>query len=223
MTKNNLRKIFLSKRKSLSLNLLQEKSKAISQNFFEHFDLCKIKKVHVFLPILRQNEINTWFIINEITQNYSHITPIISKSNFQTCNMESYILNTNTKMVENKMGIWEPTNAVKCPDKLIDMILMPLLCFDKQGFRVGYGKGFYDRFLAKCRPDIIKIGLSLFEPVTKIDDVDVNDVRMDFCITTEPVCDNLEPDLCSTDFIGGYSHLTPSGFVHLWKFLTPKG
>ncbi|MEN8215453.1 MAG: 5-formyltetrahydrofolate cyclo-ligase [Pseudomonadota bacterium] len=185
MNKDKLRKQFLSKRKNLSRNSLQEKSQAISQQFFKHFDLGNIKKLHIFLPILRQNEINTWLIIDEIRQNHSHITPIISKSNFQTYSMESYVLDTNTKIVENSWGIPEPTNAIKCPDDTIDMILMPLLCFDKQGFRVGYGKGFYDRFLPKCRKDIIKIGLSLFESVDKIDDVNENDVRMDFCVKSD--------------------------------------
>ncbi len=183
--KVELRKQFLAKRRNLNLSLLQEKSQAISQNFFQHFDLCKLKKLHLFLPITKQNEINTWFIINEIRQNYSFIIPIASKSNFQTHSMESYILNTDTRIEENNLGIPEPINSVKCPDKLIDMILIPLLCFDKQGFRVGYGQGFYDRFLLKCRKDVIKVGLSLFDPITKIEDIEVNDVKMDFCVMSE--------------------------------------
>ena len=67
------------------------------------------------------------------------------------------------------------------------MILMPLLCFDKQGFRVGYGQGFYDRFLPQCRKDIIKVGLSIFEPIDKIVDVNKIDVKMDFCVITDRV------------------------------------
>ena len=64
--------------------------------------------------------------------------------------------------------------------KSIDMVLVPGLCFDGDGHRVGYGKGFYDRFLKTCRPDCIKIGLSYFEPVESIDDVHEGDVRLDF-------------------------------------------
>jgi 5-formyltetrahydrofolate cyclo-ligase len=185
MTKAQLRKQYLEKRQNLET--LQEKSQAISQNFFNRFELSDIQKLHVFLPILKQNEINTWFILNGIRQNHPHITPIISKSNFKTSEMESYVFDTNTKLVENRWGIPEPIDAIKCPDDTIDMILMPLLCFDKQGFRVGYGKGFYDRFLQKCRTDIIKIGLSLFEPVDNIEDVNEYDVRMDFCVMTQGV------------------------------------
>ena len=156
MTKEQLRKQFLETRKNFDLDSLQENSQAISQNFFNYIDLSDIQKLHVFLPILKQNEINTWFIINGIRQNHPHITPIISKSNLKTSEMDSYVFDTNTKIVENRWGIPEPVDAIKCPDDTIDMILMPLLCFDKQGFRVGYGKGFYDRFLQKCRTDIIK-------------------------------------------------------------------
>ena len=72
-------------------------------------------------------------------------------------------------------------------EKEIDLVLVPLLCFDKKGFRVGYGKGFYDRFLSKCRSDVLKIGLSYFKPVEKIEDVRDFDVALDYCITPKGV------------------------------------
>ena len=139
------------------------------------------------MPIKKQNELNTWIIIKKIQQNYPHISLIISKSDFKTYNMTSYILDSHTKIVENRWGIPEPTQATKCPDDTIDMILIPLLCVDKQGFRVGYGKGFYDRFIQKCRPDIIKIGLSLFEPVDKINNKNDKDLKLDYCVMTNNV------------------------------------
>jgi len=66
-------------------------------------------------------------------------------------------------------------------------VLVPLLSFDKKGFRVGYGKGFYDRFLMQCKSDCIKIGLSYFDPIDVIDDADEFDVPLDFCITPQKV------------------------------------
>jgi 5-formyltetrahydrofolate cyclo-ligase len=187
MTKDKLRKLFLAKRHHLNPELLQEKSQAISQVFFHYFDLNEIKKIHLFLPILKHNEINTWFIIQTLFQNYAHIHPIVSKSHLKTYRMESYVLERMTEMVENRWGIPEPVNAIPCPDEDIDMIIMPLLCFDKQGFRVGYGKGFYDRYLRQCRSNLIKIGLSLFEPVDNIEDVNNYDIKMDFCVMSDNV------------------------------------
>ena len=62
-----------------------------------------------------------------------------------------------------------------------DLVIVPLLAFDKKGYRVGYGKGFYDRFLQNSKT--LKIGLSFFAPTEEIIDVHLNDVRLDKCIT----------------------------------------
>lgn len=188
MTKQQLRKQFSEKRQALEYDTWQENSQAICQNFFTYFDLGDIKKLHIFLPILKQNEINTWLIIQQIFRSYPEITLVTSKSDFKTSSMESYLLEADTKTVENRWGIPEPVAAVKCPDDTIDMILMPLLGFDQRGYRVGYGKGFYDRFLQqRCRTEIIKIGLSQFEPVNEIDDVNEYDVKMNYCVTNRQV------------------------------------
>jgi 5-formyltetrahydrofolate cyclo-ligase len=67
------------------------------------------------------------------------------------------------------------------------MVLIPLLAFDQTGQRVGYGKGYYDRFLANCRPDCIKTGLSFFPAEDKITDTNTFDIAMDFCITPDKI------------------------------------
>jgi 5-formyltetrahydrofolate cyclo-ligase len=183
MSKTQLRQLYLSKRKNLTSTQIDKYSQDISNRFFNHFNLSKIANLHIFLPILKQNEINTWLIIKKLRQNYPNITLITSKSDFQSNTMESYVFEADTQIIESTLGIPEPYNAVKFDDA-IDMILIPLLCFDNSGFRVGYGKGFYDRFLLNCNQNIIKIGLSLFEPIDKIDDVDKFDVKIDFCVNT---------------------------------------
>jgi len=66
-------------------------------------------------------------------------------------------------------------------------VLVPLLCFDRRGHRVGYGRGYYDRFLARCRHDCKKIGLSFFEPLAEIDDVHEGDVELNYCVTPDGV------------------------------------
>ena len=58
---------------------------------------------------------------------------------------------------------------------------------DEKGNRIGYGKGFYDTFLARCRPDTIKIGLSFFKPETRIDGVFKGDIPLNYCVTPEKV------------------------------------
>ena len=67
----------------------------------------------------------------------------------------------------------------------VDVVLVPGLAFDEGGHRVGYGRGFYDRFLALCRPDCLKVGLSYFEPISQITDIHAGDIRLDLLITPE--------------------------------------
>ena len=93
------------------------------------------------------------------------------------------------KLVENKWGILEPSreNQDKIEPKEIDLVIIPLLIFDKNGNRVGYGKGFYDRFLQQCNPKTLKIGICLEDPIEMIKDVDKFDVKMNFCITPNKI------------------------------------
>jgi 5-formyltetrahydrofolate cyclo-ligase len=97
--------------------------------------------------------------------------------------MINVLYDENTILTENNYGIWEPVNGEVIENKKIDMVICPLLSFDKRGYRVGYGKGFYDRFLNKCREDVVKIGLSYFEPEETIDDINEMDVSLNFAIS----------------------------------------
>jgi 5-formyltetrahydrofolate cyclo-ligase len=76
---------------------------------------------------------------------------------------------------------------LEVPATKIDVVFVPLLAFDKKGHRVGYGKGFYDKFLSECKPETIKIGLSFFEPEELISDVFEDDVTLNYCVTPNGV------------------------------------
>jgi 5-formyltetrahydrofolate cyclo-ligase len=182
MTKQQLRQHFSAQRHQLTQQALMTQSDAIAQQFFSGFSLTAIHNVHVFLPILSQNEINTWLIIKAIWRTYPHIFIVTSKTELATGIMSSYHLTPDTQIAENRWHVPEPVNASPIADSAIEMILIPLLCFDKQGYRVGYGKGCYDKFLSHCSPQIIKVGLSLFAPVATIDDIQPHDIKLDYAI-----------------------------------------
>ena len=97
--------------------------------------------------------------------------------------MIAVIVDDNTLFERSKYGIDQPVDGIDMFSTEIDLVIVPLLCFDKKGYRVGYGKGYYDRFLKSCRKDCIKIGFSYFEPIDKIEDVDKFDVKLNYCIT----------------------------------------
>jgi 5-formyltetrahydrofolate cyclo-ligase len=183
MQKRDLRHQMQQKRACYSAAELQEWSSRITGHFFDHFSLPAYKTVHVFLPILRKKEIDTWQIIRQLQMNYAHIRIAVSVSNTVDCTLDHFWLQPETKLQENKWGIPEPVQAQAIAVSEIDMVLVPLLAFDRQGHRVGYGKGFYDRFLAACRPDTVKIGLSLETAVHQVADVHPGDVVLDYVIT----------------------------------------
>ncbi len=112
---------------------------------------------------------------------------VLSKSDFETMLMTHYLLTDNTVIKKNAYNIPEPVDGIEITNNKIEVVFVPLLAFDKKGNRVGYGKGFYDRFLNDCKPDTIKVGLSFFEAEDSIDDVFKNDIKLDYCVTPERV------------------------------------
>ena len=140
---------------------------------------------HLFLTIEEQKEINTEYILQILAGKDKEI--VISKCDFTTLGMTHFLLTDNTKIKKNSYNVPEPIDGLEVPDAKIDIVFVPLLAYDKQGNRVGYGKGFYDNFLSKCKPETIKIGLSFFPPEEKIEDVSESDVKLDFCVTPEGI------------------------------------
>ena len=136
---------------------------------------------HVFLSIMEKKEIDTEFILHLLAGKDKEI--VVSKSDFESLNMSHFLLTDSTKFQKNQYGIPEPVNGLDVPVSKINVVFVPLLAFDTDGNRVGYGKGFYDKFLAECKPETIKIGLSFFEAEDSIDAVFENVVKLDFCIT----------------------------------------
>ncbi|MDQ3713790.1 MAG: 5-formyltetrahydrofolate cyclo-ligase, partial [Acidobacteriota bacterium] len=156
MTKAELRKIYLEKQKSLSDIERKEKSLQIADKFFESFNLENIRFLQVFLAIEKNKEIKTSFIYKRLWRDFPRITTLVSRVDFQTITLENLKFTGDTKLVANKWQILEPVKSDAVEIEEIDAVLVPLLCFDENGFRVGYGMGFYDKFLSQCRTDCLK-------------------------------------------------------------------
>jgi 5,10-methenyltetrahydrofolate synthetase len=176
MTKDEIRKSFLAKRTALSETEVANFSRAICDHFFSSIDLSFLKIAHIFLPIPQKKEPDTWLIIERIRREFSNIQ--LSLPKVVNDQLENYRFEGMHQLEQNKWGIWEPKQGVLTPTTKIDLVLVPLLAVDSTGHRVGYGKGFYDRFLKSCRPDCKKIGLSFFDPIDKIDDLDDHDIPL---------------------------------------------
>lgn len=184
MTKSELRKIYKSKRQALSSETIDNLSLQIANKLLE-LGIWDKSFYHIFLTIEEQQEVNTDFILNILSGKDKNI--IVSKSDFGSGNMTHFLLTDATIIKKNTLNIPEPVDGIQIPNNQIEVVFVPLLAFDKKGHRVGYGKGFYDKFLSECNPEIIKIGLSFFEAETTIKDVFENDMALDFCVTPEKI------------------------------------
>lgn len=185
MDKQALRRLYLQKRVALSEEEYQRRNERIFIQFFKTFTFTTPTVVHCFLPSVRQREVNTYLIIRQL-QTLGNVQIVVPRcASSQT--LTHHWLTPDTALVYNRWGIPEPVDSSSVSPQQIDLVLIPLLAFDQRGYRVGYGKGFYDRFLAQCRPNTRKIGLSLEPPVHVINDVDEYDVALDGCVTPSGV------------------------------------
>ena len=180
MTKKELRKTYKAHRKDLSENQIEDLSLAISNQILK-LPIWDNSFYHIFLAIEEQTEVNTDYVLNILSGKDKNI--LISKSDFETGNMTHFLLTDSTLIKKNDYNIPEPIDGIEISNDKIEVVFVPLLAFDSKGHRVGYGKGFYDRFLANCKPETVKIGLSFFDPEDEINDILESDVRLDYCVT----------------------------------------
>lgn len=184
MTKAELRKKYKALRNNLSLSDVDERSMLIANQLLK-LPIWKYSFYHIFLSIEDQKEVNTEYILSILSGKDKNI--VVSKSDFETRQMTHFLLTDNTKIKKNHYNIPEPIDGIEISNHNIDVVFIPLLAFDKRGNRVGYGKGFYDLFLASCKSETIKIGLSFFDAEEVITDIFEGDIKLNYCVTPKQI------------------------------------
>ncbi len=185
-TKVELRERF----KQVRLLLTKEEEDSLNNDLlskFQQFNWARFSYIHIFLPIEGFKEPDTTLLINWLRKSFPQIQLVVPKSDMGSLTMHHYAWEEDLVLELNKWGIAEPKAGKVVLAEQLDVVILPLLAFDRMGNRVGYGKGFYDRFLSVCRPDCLKVGLSLFEPVDLIEDINPLDVPLDYCITPNTI------------------------------------
>jgi len=182
LNKQQLRKTYLVKRQQLSPQEYAELNRQLLAGF-QQLDLSGVKYLHSYLPIPAKKEPDTRLLIDWLKLKHPDIKLVYPQTDFTDHSMRHFVDDARLVLAENMFGITEPIAGNDVGVAEIDMVIVPLLAFDKQGYRVGYGKGFYDRFMAQCKPSARFIGLSFFEAEGAIDDTDQFDMPMHQCIT----------------------------------------
>ncbi len=176
--KKILRQFFKEERLRLSKEQIKEYSYSIFNNL-KILDIWSKKFYHIYISSKIKREVETKYIIKLLlNKNKIVAVPKICKRNLKHVEIDQ-----NTKYSINQFGIREPIRTKHIDPSILEVVIVPLLIFDLQGNRVGYGGGYYDRFLNNPDLNVIKIGLSLFDPIDKISDIKDYDVPLDFIIT----------------------------------------
>lgn len=184
MYKKDLRKKYKALRQQLSEAQIEDQSLAIANRLLQ-LDVWDKTYFHLFLTIEEQKEVDTEFVLQILAGKDKEI--VVARSDFDTLAMTHFLLTDNTKFQKNQYNIFEPVDGIEVPPSKLDVVFVPLLAYDTDGNRVGYGKGFYDKFLSQCKEDVIKVGFSFFEPEENITDVSPNDILLDYCVTPETI------------------------------------
>lgn len=186
MQKINARQLYREKRMALSE---QERVKLDDLMLirFQTADLPFIVSLLSYWPIEENNEPDTHLFTEFLKFRNPEVKVCYPVTNFTTGVMKAVATDIDTAFTKHDLNIFQPDRGEILRPEELDMVFVPLLIFDKRGYRVGYGKGFYDKYLAGCRKDCIKVGFSYFEPVDAIDGRHEFDVPLDLCITPHNV------------------------------------
>ncbi len=150
---------------------------------FQTIELPFLGSLLSYWPIEENHEPNTHLFTEFLKFRNPELKICYPVSDFETRSMNAVATDIDTPFEKKMLNIYEPDEGMPTPAGEIDMVFVPLLAFDQNGYRTGYGKGFYDKYLIACRKDCIKAGFSYFEPVDSIDDRHDFDVPLDLCIT----------------------------------------
>ena len=184
MLKAELRKEYLEKRKALSA-IQKNKSEDLMLIQFQKLGLQIPEKLLTYMPLEHSNEYDPFLVEEYCNFKNPDLQLCYTKITADFSNLKCVETTDSTEFEINKWGIAEPVSGNEIRISKIEMVFIPLLCFDEKGFRVGYGKGFYDKLLENAPKTIVKVGFSFFEPVVKIENTDAYDIPLDYCVTPE--------------------------------------
>ena len=180
MNKSAARKHWLEQRNNLTVNdCLKLDDLLLLQ--FQKLDWSNVHVVASYYPLEKQNEPNTLLFTNYLKAVIPGITIAYPMVDTTILTMQFYA-ETET-LQQNQYGIMEPLPTRPIEIEQIDALLVPLIAFDQTGHRIGYGKGFYDKYFVNFPPNRPRIGISYFKPIANIQDTHEFDVPLTHCIT----------------------------------------
>lgn len=182
-SKEDIRKHLRSKRKRISESDFLRKSEDIIRALRQQEEYRSARTVHCYVSMNRRREVNTHPLIKAMLTNTKQV--VVPVTDFQDQALQHIKLESFDHLEANKWGVLEPRNGKECDLSELDLVIVPMVGGDEQGHRIGYGGGFYDRFLEGI--DCSTIGLCFEQNIVPELPAESFDVPLDKIITEERI------------------------------------
>ncbi len=187
--KKTLRKELLAKRMAMSPEAVAQASRQMFERWRNRFSLKRIGFFHVYQTMAQKHEVATEDFIDFVRDRHPQVNIVVPMVDDIHKVLRHVHVHNDLEMRINRWGIPEPHMPIDFIHPMqIDVVIVPLLGFDDRGHRLGYGAGYYDRFLSLTRPACMKVGLC-FESghlAHALPD-EPHDVPLDFVVTEQSI------------------------------------
>lgn len=186
-TKKEWRAHYLEQRLALTVEERVQKSHSITEYYFSLFEKERPGVIHLFLSMPAKSEVDTRFILQRLNHEYPEVKTVTSVIAEDQVSLLTIEVRIDTPLIVNNWGIPEPATRVIFPEQEIQEALTPLLAMDTKGFRLGYGKGFYDRFFASCSTSLKRTGVNFFPALDHDLPKDPWDIPLDRLVSADGI------------------------------------
>lgn len=177
MTKNELRNLYKNKRKALSFSEVREKSEKIQNAFLESNFYKNARQIMLYMPL--GNEVLTTQIIARTNSDGKRL--VFPKTDAKTYEINPVLWDGKSGFLKETFSVQVPENAKVADMKNTDIVVVPGVAFSKDGRRIGFGKGCYDRLLFEYSG--VKVGFCYDFQITSEIPADCHDIKMDFLVS----------------------------------------
>lgn len=190
MNKKELRKEILAYRSGLSRQVCLEKSKVIAEKVIKSKEFQKSNRILLYAPI--RNEVET----QEIYQEAKRLGKEIYLPRILGKEMEFYLVDGETEFETSAYGICEPkpesTTRLELKEEDVILVVLPGAVFDREGNRIGYGGGYYDKYLSRLievvpQEQVCKVAVAYACQIVETGKIinEEHDIKADYVITEE--------------------------------------
>lgn len=171
--KEILRKEMKLKLKNIGVNKIKSRSEKLHSSIIDFLNNNKAKNIMLYYS--KKYEFHTIDLLKLLLENkkYNIFLPKLINNKIQPIKFYCF-----DNCIKNKeFNVYEPENEIMLEKEKLDIVFVPGLAFNSQGYRIGYGGGYYDKFLKDC--ECIKVGLGFKEQVLDFYCVEEHDIKLD--------------------------------------------